>query len=280
MSRTFAFIGSRPDLAGFVVGAHESLLTAERAASGSLAWGAGYFNKDEVLLKRRPDESTSPVSLSKVLAGVKTHALLAHVCDTTTGGLRTETTPPLRYGHMLFACQGPNAHHGQLRSAVVDVLPDFLRSSLKGDTFTELAFSLFLAALPAHALARSREPNAPRSAPPDGPLAGTALRAALVRLDELCASHSVPRFDGDLWLNTGEALVVAHRTGLLGLRVYRGSRDFESLGADRGRTPNLDQAHFTVAGSQVEHLPAGWERLPDGHLLLAHRTAPPEIEAL
>lgn len=280
MSRTFAFIGSRPDLAGLIVEAHESLLTVERAQDSTLAWGAGYFHNDEVLLKRRPDEPNSPLSLGRALAGVRTHALLAHVCDTTAGGLRTETTPPLRYGHLLFACQGPDAHHAALRSAVVATLPDFLVGSLRGDTFTELAFSLFLAALPPAMLARSRERGAKSSLPPDPAVARAALRGALARLDDICQKHDVPAFDGDLWLNTGEFLIVAHRHGSLGLRIYRGGADFGALGADPALVHNLEQTHFAVAASQIDALPTGWERLPDRHLLTASRTALPETEAL
>lgn len=281
MSRTFAFIGSRPDLAGLIVQAHESLLIVERIPDSTLAWGAGYFHNDEVLLRRRPDEPNTPLSLGRALAGVRTHALLAHVCDTTAGGLRTETTPPLRYGHLLFACQGPDArHHAILRSAVVDALPDFLLGSLKGDTFTELAFSLFLAALPPATLARSRDRGTKSTLPPDQAVARGALRAALGRLDEICRAHDVPAFDGDLWLNTGEFLIVAHRRGTLGLRVYRGGADFEALGADPSFVHNLEQTHFAVAASQVDVLPVGWERLPDDTLLTASRTALPETEAL
>lgn len=281
MSRTFAFIGSRPDLASVVVRAHEPLLFVRRIPQSALAWGAGYYHNDEVLLRRRPGDTRDPLPLADDLADLRTHALLAHVCNTRQGGLRTETTPPLRYGHLLFACQGPSVRHAELRTAVIGQLPDFLVGSLKGDTFTELAFSLFLAGLPGGTLAtaRSRAP-ARRAAPLDEGTLKAALRGALLRLDELCEAHEVPPFDGDLWLQSGEFLMVAHRKGVLGLRIYRGKADFLSLGADPETTSSLDQARFVAVISGPETLPVGWERLPDDHLLIATRTRIPETERL
>ncbi len=280
MSRTFAFIGSRPDLASVVVRAHEPLLAVRRSPESALAWGAGYFQKDEVLLRRRPEEHRDPVPIAEDLKDLRTHSLLAHVCDTKQG-LRTETTPPLRYGHLLFACQGPEAQHAELRAAVASALPEFLLGNLKGDTFTELAFSLFLAALPAGTLATARD-RAParRAAPLDDATLRNALRDVLQRLDSLCDTRGVPRFDGDLWLQSGEFLMVAHRKGMLGLRIYKGRSDFATLGADEESHPNLDQARFAAAISGPETLPVGWERLPDEHLLTATRTSVPETERI
>lgn len=281
MSRTFAFIGSRPDLAGVVVQAHEPLLAVRRDPGRSLAWGAGYFHNDEVLLRRRPTEARDPVPLAQDLKAVRTHALLAHVCDTPSGGLRTETTPPLRYGHLLFALQGHDAAHGELRAEVASLLPDFLRSSLKGDTFTELAFALFLAKLPRGNLATARDKAPARRVAPIGDDdLRHALRASLEQLDQLCHEHGANPFDGDLWLQSGEYLIVAHRRGVLGLRVYRGTDDFRALGADEERWRNLDTARFLAAVSGPTQLPVGWERLPDDHLLTATRTGVPETERL
>lgn len=289
MSRTFAFIGSRPDLAGLVSRAHESLLTIEPDPGHGAAWGAGYFQSDELLLQRRPDDPRRPIHLGEELADLRTHALLAHTCDTKVGALRTETTPPLRYGHLLFACQGPEAHHARLRQPVAELLPDFLKSSLRGDTFTELAFSLFLAALTSSDRARTRHGSTmDRVAPLTADALKQGLRSALTTLDELCKQTDVPRFDGDLWLLTSERLVIAHRQGTLLLRVYRGRSDLGSmnLGApNAGSTGpdderSLEHGTFTVAVSGNVKPPDGWERLPSEHILTASRAQPPETEAL
>lgn len=296
MSRTFAFIGSRPDLAGLVSRAHESLLTIVPDAGHGAAWGAGYFQSDELLLQRRPDDPRRPIHLGAELADLRTHALLVHTCDTKVGALRTETTPPLRYGHLLFACQGPEAHHARLRQPVSELLPDFLKSSLRGDTFTELAFSLFLAALTSSDRARTRHGSTvERVAPLTVDALKQGLRSTLGTLDELCKQTDVPRFDGDLWLLTSERLVIAHRQGTLLLRVYRGRSD---LGAMSGRSVSssgsaqgggsvarddersLEHGTFTVAVSGDVKPPDGWERLPSEHILTASRAQPPETEAL
>lgn len=309
MALTFAFIGNRADLGPLIPQAVEGSLTvtlnsissnhdASNAASppddatvsaksnDQLAWGVGFYQADEVLLRRRPTESRSPFRLADELREIRCHALLAHVCRTKSGSLRTETTPPLRFGNLLFACQGTSPHLGAIRTSVSDSLPDFLRSHLKGDTFTELAGSIFLAELPRPDLERTWSRS---SRPAFGMLEPEAIRTALrrtfARLDRFTEETKIDRFNGGIWVHTGEHTIVAHRSGFLALRVYKGRRELEEA-ITGPRTPREslhighDLSQFTALLGGAEVLAPGWERLPDGIVLTATRTQAPETEAL
>lgn len=281
MSLTFAFIGNRADIGEWLPEAHADALVLESGAGRSLSWGVGFFQTDEVLLRRKPNDTSGALALWRQFEGVRSHAVLAHICHTSAGALRTETTPPLRFGHIVFACQGTHSGLAAIRSRVEASLPDFLRAGLKGDTFTELAFSIFLRELPRAELERTWQTRT--ASPPSGPIAPEVVHAALRRtlrsLDELAVECDVERFTGGLWVNTGENLFVAHRTGLFGMRLYRGSAEFESI--SKRTTPlGAEHAHFTVLLAGETTLPVGWERLPDDSLLTAYRTAAPEIQKL
>lgn len=282
MALTFAFIGNRSDVGPLLPLAHRELLTVRALPDQSLAWGVGFFQTDEVLLRRRPSEARSPFMLSDELAELRCHALLAHVCHAQRGALRTETTPPLRFGHMLFACEGQTTHLGVLREAVTAALPAFLRSHLRGDTFTELACSLVLSELPLPQLERTwSQPARPVSGTVSPDAMRAALRRTFDRLDQLTEQARVGRFEGALWVNTGEHILVAQRSGVLGLRVYKGRRELESLVQGGEVAPaSLDLSHFTVLIGGSTTLPEGWERLPSGVILTADRIHAPETEAL
>lgn len=282
MALTFAFIGNRSDVGPLLPVAHRDVLVQSALPDQGLAWGVGFFQTDEVLLRRRPAEARSPFYLADELSELRCHSLLAHICHARAGALRTETTPPLRFGHMLFACEGAAPHLGVLRESVVSELPQFLRSHLRGDTFTELACSLFLAELPLPELERTwTQPARPVSGTLSPGAMRDALRRAFVRLDQLCQRHDIPLFAGTIWVNTGEHIIVGHRQGPLGLRVYKGRAELEQLvPADDVAPSSLDLSHFTALVGGVGTLPVGWERLADHTILTADRTHAPQVEAL
>jgi hypothetical protein len=190
--------------------------------------------------------------------------------------------PPLRYGHLLFSCQGIVQDAKILMAPVRVLLPEFLTRSVRGETFTELAFALFLAALPAGSLGRSRL-RAPRgSADPLGPVdLSNALRSSLKTLDQLCKKHGLDRFDGDMWIHTGEILMVAHRSGPLCLQVIRGRGDLEMFASlDETPPPGLDRSHFVALSATSEPASVKWERLSENILVTARRGEVPETQAL
>lgn len=300
MSRTYGLIGTRPDLGGLL--ARAQLQSLWQPSSERTSWGLGLFDKDEVLLKRGPGGPES--RLLQHVSNHRSHAFLAHECDHIPGAPSTENLPPLRYGHVLFSCQGVVEGAHVLMSPVRELLPESLTRSVRGETFTEIAFALFLAELPTESLARTRLAEPGRSANPLNPSRlKKALRSSLTTLDGLCQKQGLPSFAGDLWIHTGELMMIAHREGPLTLQVTRGREDLERWNVV-GETapPGLDQSQF-VALSHTSESPSAvpteaakltngsapssrppfdlsWERLPHNILLTAARGQMPQTESL
>lgn len=278
MPLSFSFIGNRPNPADEIAATLDRGLHLEPRQDGTLAVGVGFFQGDEVLLKRRPNETQPAYHLKVDLRDVRAHSLLAHVCDTKEGVLRTETTPPMRYGHLLFSCHGVAQHLSTLRPSVRDALPEFLRSQLKGDTFTELAFGMFLSELPSveleKAMAKSNPDGAERLR-----LESTrrALSRTLERLDGFAHAQGIAPFEGSLWMTTSETIQIAHRKGPLGLREFFSQRE---LGLPEEGARNEVPFHFTAFWAGEGLIPSSWERLPDQTFVTARRTGRPETEAL
>lgn len=278
MARTYGLIGTRPDLGGLLARAQLEALWSPREER--TAWGLGLFEKDEVLLRRGPGGSDS-----QLLAHVgrrRSHAFLAHECDIRFESPSTENLPPLRYGHVLFSCQGLVADAGLLMGPMRVLIPESLMRSVRGETFTEIAFALFLAELPKESLARTRLTEPRRSADPIRPeILKKALRGALKTLDELCKKQGLSKFLGDLWIHTGEILMIAHREGTLALQVTRGRVDLQRWQAlGEPSAPGLEQSHFVALSAGSELPPPDWERLPHGVLLTAKRGEMPQAESL
>lgn len=272
-------IGTRPDIGSELVDAQFASLEAQ--ARPEATWGIGFFEQDEVLL-RKGRGSTVGVRLSAAHTPVRTHGVLAHECDGRRGPQRTEATPPLRYGHLVFTCQGVSDEVKPLVGRAKLSLPEFLQPFLRGETFSELAFALFLSALPSAALNKTRMREPKRSADPLKPNAiAAALRDALTQLDQLAQKSERPTFRGDLWVHTGEVLLIAHRDGDLGLQVLRGADDLRKLGLRIGEgTTALEKALFVMALASETQVNPRWERLPNEVLVTAERGLLPRTEAL
>lgn len=279
MSRTYGLIGSRPDVGTSL--AHTQLSTPGSPADSTAMWGIGFFDKDEVLLRRGPGGS-GPSLLTEQIRSLRTHGLLVHECDARNGAPSTEATPPLRYGHVLFSCEGVSEQVTPLVAHARPQLPEFLKRTVKGETMTELAFAFFLSQLPSHSLARTRLREPRRSVDPlKTQTLAQALRSALTQLDELCDRTNQERFAGDLWIHTGEVMMIAHRRGNAGLQVFRGRQDLLRSGAvSASQVTGLDQSLFVTAFATAAELPPGWERLPENVLVTAERGSLPRAEAL
>lgn len=162
MTLTFGFIGNRPDVGHWIAKSQKESLSLSAESGGAVAFGIGFFQADEVLLRRRPADPRQQVDLSAELGDLRAHALLSQLRNVHHGELTTESTPPLRFGHLLFACDGEFPDVVALRPLVLARLPAFLHPLVGLGTFPELALGLFLAKIPQTHLERSRDVSAAR----------------------------------------------------------------------------------------------------------------------
>jgi hypothetical protein len=126
-----------------------SLGAAERAT------GVGFFQSDDVLLRKRP--LTGPALPEKLAEGVESEAAL--ICSGAVGPRNTsfigapsrafheQTTLPFRFKRWLFAMGGQPEAFAPAQGALLQALPQYLRRSVKGDAAAEALFFTFLARL-------------------------------------------------------------------------------------------------------------------------------------
>jgi glutamine amidotransferase len=125
-----------------------------------------------------------------------------HLRRATVGAYREENTHPFRHHNWLFAHDGTIAGFGDLRPALVNGLPSFLRRAIAGDTDTEHAFAVFLSELTDAELLKALHPSATQVA--------AAMSRTIVRLESLAREVGS---DGHSTLNlvatNGQALVAS-----------------------------------------------------------------------
>ena len=110
--------------------------------------GVGFFQSDDVLLRKRPSAGQAPLP-ERLADGVESEAAL--ICSGAVTGPGTAfsevMTLPFRFKKWLFAAAGAPEALAPIRAALLDVLPDYLRRSVKGDSAAEALFFTFLSKL-------------------------------------------------------------------------------------------------------------------------------------
>ena len=288
MARLFGLMGNRADLVGRVLAAEGDVLRAGREAthagddsqpmaSTPLGWGMGFYQGGEVLLRRRPLDDRPEIDLAKQAADVRADLLLAHVRAPTVGSLRTENTHPFRYRQWLFAATGTLPSFDAIRDRLLEGIPAFLRSGIRGETDSEAFFHVFLSFL--HDAGKLDDGIVPPR------LARDALRASLSMVDGIAAEVGAERTKMNALLTDGEVLIALHRGEPMACRVLAGKSDAEHLIGDdlqlRRKTPELGHMHFALVASDFDAPPPPrWKTLAGHAIVTLTRDESPAIEAL
>jgi predicted glutamine amidotransferase len=273
MARLFGFIGNRPELGTKVLERYATELSVTPEPPEAIGWGLGFYQFGEVLLRRRHLETLTTVDPGTMAAEVSAEVLIGHVRRPTVGNLRTENTHPFRYKEWLFAQIGTPAAFADVRPRLLETLPPFLRSNVRGDTDSEVLFHLILSCL--------HEVNHIDTLHTRVAIAGTALRKALSQVNDVCAQHDLPSYSGDMLLTNGEHILAVHQSGHMAYRLVNTAEDVESfLKMDSERVPNPALAHCTVVASEVTELPPNWVRVASGSLVTLGPTSAPQVESI
>jgi glutamine amidotransferase len=121
---------------------------AGRVSLGTAAAaGVGFFQSDDVLLRKRP-LGGQPAFPERLAEGVESEAAL--ICSGAVGSkpaFNEQMTLPFRFKRWLFAVAGQPDALAPIRSALLRNLADHLKRSVKGDSGAEVLFFSFLARL-------------------------------------------------------------------------------------------------------------------------------------
>ena len=288
MARLFGLIGNRPDLAARVLAAEADALRV-RSRGAPLGWGIGFYQGGEVLMRRRPIDDHPTVEVTKVVGDVRADLLVGHVRSATVGSLRTENTHPFRYRQWLFAQTGTLPSFEAIRDRLLGSVPEFLRSSIRGESDAEILFYVFLSFL--HDAGRLNDGISDPSHVRD------ALRSCVAVVDGLSAEVGGTPSKVNVLVSNGENIFALHRAGTLlpmGYRVFSGRADAEALIDDdlqlRRRTPELEQMHFVLLGSDFDEdysmaassptAESRWKLVPDRAIVTLERGKDPYVESI
>jgi predicted glutamine amidotransferase len=187
----------------------KKLLRAEPAGFDS--WGIGFY-QGEVLLQRRPKAPVDPVDFYEISKELRTDCIVGHVRTGTVGQPKNENTHPFRFRSWLFAHHGTLPAYDRVGAAVTELIPDFLRRNIRGQTDSEALFHLILAEL--HADNLLDDTNLSTQALRE------AVQRALVKVRDLAGAEAMARAELALAMTNGRVLVATrHGAPVRTLRI-------------------------------------------------------------
>jgi len=285
MARLVAVVGNRTELLARVLDSERDAIGVRVREGQPLGWGIGFYQGDEVLMRRRPVDDRAVVELAAAAVDVRADLMIGHVRSATVGALRTENTHPFRFRQWLFAQTGTVPEFASVRDRLVGTIPDFLRAQIRGETDAEVVFHVFLSFL--------HDRGALEGAAPAG-VVREALRATLSLVDTTVSELGAPAASINAVVSSGEFAVVLHAGASMAYRVFSGKNDAELLIGDdaalRRKVPELGQVHFVLLASDFDEewsvaassplAEPRWKSVPERAILVLERGTNPDIEAL
>ncbi|CAN5718168.1 class II glutamine amidotransferase [soil metagenome] len=285
MARLFGLIGNRADLASRALASEATALRVHSKGT-ALGWGIGFYQGGEVLMRRRPIDDHATVEIAKVIGDVRADVLVGHVRNATVGALRTENTHPFRYRQWLFAQTGTLPSYEAIRDRLLSSVPEFLRSSIRGESDAEILFYVFLSFL--HDAGRLNDGISDPSHVRD------ALRSCVAVVDGMAAEVGGPASQINVLVSNGENIFALHRGAQMGYRLFSGKGDADALIDEdlnlRRKTPELEQMHFVLLASDFDDdwslassnpgAQSRWKVVPERAIVTLERGKDPHIESI
>lgn len=220
-------------------------------------WGVGSYQFGEVLLRKRPTDPREAVRLLDVIRDLRTGCLVAHVRTATVGARSLDNTHPFRHHQWLFAHTGTLPRFAELRRALLDEIPEHITRTLRGDTDSEVLFSLFLSSV--YRTGLLDDPDLDRRVIMD------SLSDAADVIDRVCG----PEAGLNLVVTHGRAMVALRRGGPMSYVRRHGIRDCavcrkapEITGREPRRVDHETLRYVVIAGDAEVSAP-GWHAVPE-----------------
>jgi hypothetical protein len=237
------------------------------------AAGVGYFQSDDVLVRKRPLASQPPQLMERLAEGVESEAALI-ASGSLSRAFKEEATLPIRFKRWLFAIAGQPDALALAKAPLAHALPQSLRRAARGESGAETLFLTFLSRLRDAGRLDDADVDAQTAARSLAAAVGEAERAfeqAGQRLPALAAVATNGRVLGAL--RRGHPLWVASIEGLPECSVHEvgpGSKDLDP----KVRAHRVLRAVILASGTQA-HPPEGARELAEGEVLALPRTLEP-----
>lgn len=220
-------------------------------------WGVGFYQGDEILHIKRPYTEEAQFDWRNIAANISSDCIVAHVREPSVGTFRSENTHPFRMRQWLFAHTGAISGFTEVRSKLIQSLPDFLQRNIRGDTDSEVFFHMILAELFAEGHLEARDP--------DPAIVRAAIGSAIQNLNAVVPSSPPHVFT--LVLSNGRQMHALRH----GPDVAYIQREVKRLGKTSSLHGEPAGPDYTLVVCDLNEIPADYSPVPDRHVLTIDR---------
>jgi len=238
-----------------------AVLRQETAPANASGWGIGFYHGDEVLHKKRPTRVGERVDWQNIAGDVRADCAVLHLRQPTVGDFRAENAHPFRMRSWLFAHQGTIGRFDAMRENLAEMIPDFLRRNIRGQTDSEYLFHTVLTLLHDAGQLDHPDVNEAHALP--------AISAAVTLVERLAAEVGSTGNSLSFILTNGRTMY-ALRHGAPMMYVERqGLHDppDDYTPAPAGST----QLRYVMVVNGVDQSPVGYKTVPERNVALIDR---------
>ena len=270
MSRLIGYVANRADRMRDALHQERAVLRQEAAPADASGWGIGFYAGDEVLHKKRPTRPGELVDWQNIAGDVRSDCAVLHLRQPTVGDFRAENAHPFRMRSWLFAHQGTIGRFDAIRDNLAEMIPDFLRRNIRGQTDSEYLFHAILTLLHDAGQLDNPDVNEAQALP--------AISAAVTLVERLAAE--VGSNDNSLsFILTNGRSMYALRHGAPMIYVER--QGLHDPPDDYKAPPTgSTQLRYAMLASAVDETPVGYETLPERSVAIIGRQLDVMVHAL
>lgn len=253
MSRLIGYVANRADRMRDALHQERAVLRHEAAPVGASGWGIGFYAGDEVLHKKRPTRPGEVVDWQNIAGDVRSDCAVLHLRQPTVSDFRAENAHPFRMRRWLFAHQGTISRFDEMRENLAEMIPDFLRRNIRGQTDSEYLFHTILALL--HDAGQLDNPDVGEAQ------ALPAISAAVTLVERLAAEVGSSQRSLSFILTNGRSMYALRHGEPMTYVERQGLHDppDDYKGPPTGST----QLRYVMVVSGIEENPIGYATIPE-----------------
>lgn len=270
MSRLIGYVANRADRMRDALHQERAVLNEDPALTDASGWGIGFYHGDEVLHKKRPTRAGERVEWQNIAGDVRSDCALLHMRQPTLGDFRAENAHPFRMRSWLFAHQGSIGRFDAMRSNLAEMIPDFIRRNIRGQTDSEYLFHTVLTLLHDAGQLDNPDINQAQALP--------AISAAVTLVERLAAEVGSTDSGLSFILTNGRSMYALRHGAPM---IYVERQGLHDPPEDHAPPPpGSTQLRYVMVVSGIEEDPVGYETVPERAVAVIDRELDVTVHAL
>ena len=270
MSRLIGYVANRADRMRDALYQERAVLRHDTAAEDASGWGIGFYHGDEVLHKKRPNRAGERVDWQNIAGDVRSDCAVLHMRQPTVGDFRAENAHPFRMRSWLFAHQGTIGGFDSIRDNLAEMIPDFLRRNIRGQTDSEFLFHAVLTMLHDAGQLDNPDVNEAQTLP--------AISAAVTLVERLAAEVGSSDSSLSFILTNGRSMYALRHGAAM---IYVERQGLHDPPQDYTPPPvGSTQLRYVMVVGGVDEDQAGYETIPERSVAVINRGLDVRVHAL